>query len=78
VIESELRGVSDTAVSDTAVGAEVPALTEAQAAGMSEDQLLQAAIQVERERERESARERGSSKWRCFGCGRVQSEGIST
>ena len=34
------------------------ALTEAQAAGMSEDQLLQAAIQVERDRERERAREK--------------------
>jgi len=53
VFESELRGVSDTAV-----GGEVAALTEAQAAGMSEDQLLQAAIQVERERERESVRAR--------------------
>jgi len=41
-----------------AVGGEVAALTEAQAAGMSEDQLLQAAIQVERERERERAREK--------------------
>ena len=58
MIESELRGVSDTVVSDTAVGAEVPALTEAQAAGMSEDQLLQAAIQVERDRERERACEK--------------------